>query len=107
MPDELVEEVEPIDAPAGPTEAANGVSMTLEELEAYIAEQKAALEKVERNHEITLEKAKQVEEELARRKAREAELREEVRALCEDRSAVVAEADGTSGTRACDADPAG
>ena len=81
--------------------------MTLEELEAYIAEQKAALERVEENREITREKERRVREELERREARRQELEEELRSLCEERAAVVAGASGVDPAERCEPDPTG
>ena len=77
--------------------------MTLEELEVYIEEQKAALERVERNREITREKEARVREQLERREDRRRELETELRALCEERAEVGA-GDAPPG---CEADPAG
>ena len=81
--------------------------MTLEELEAYIAEQKAALERVEENREITREKERRVREELERREARRQELEDELESLCEERASVVADASGVSPAEQCEPDPAG
>ena len=81
--------------------------MTLEELEAYIAEQKVALERVEENREITREKERRVREELDRREARRQELEEELRTLCEERAAVVADASDVAPAERCEPDPAG
>ena len=77
--------------------------MTLEELEAYIEEQKAALERVERNRELTREKEAKVREELERREARRQELEAELETLCEERAGV----DAGSLPDGCEADPAG
>ena len=77
--------------------------MTLDELEAYIAEQKAALERAEENRRITREKEEKVREELARREARREELERELEALCEERAAVA----GAEMPDGCEADPAG
>ena len=77
--------------------------MTLEELEAYIEEQKAALERAERNRELTREKEAKVREELERRETRRQELEAELRTLCEERGGADAE-DLPDG---CEADPAG
>ena len=76
--------------PASAQQSTGGQSMTLEELEAYIAEQKAALERVEKNREITREKERKVREELERREARREALEQELRTLCEERAALAA-----------------
>ena len=94
---------------AGPIFAqssSGGRSLTLEELEAYIEEQKAALEQVERNREITREKEARVREELGRRESRRLELEAELRELCEERAGVGA-GDAPEGCPTDASDPAG
>lgn len=95
----------PAPLPPLPPLSPNGRSMTLDELEAYIADQKSALERARRDRKIARDEAERVAEELERRKAREAALRDEVRTLCGQR---VPDADGSVGERnACEDDPAG
>ena len=84
-------------------QSTGGQSMTLEELEDYIAEQKAALERVEQNREITRDKEARVREELERREARRRELERELRTLCEERASVAA----GDVPDDCEPDPAG
>lgn len=71
-----------------------GTEMTLEQLEAYIAEQKAALETVIENRDLTAEKAESVNEALAAAEAREAEVQAELEALCEEREEIEAGSKG-------------
>ncbi len=59
--------------------------MSLEELEAYIAKQKAALDTVIENRELTARKAESVTEALEKAQAREAEVQAELETLCEQR----------------------
>ena len=90
-------------APATAQQSDGGQSMTLEQLEAYIAEQKQALERAEENRRITREKEERVLEELARREARRQELEQELEALCEERAAVA----GAAMPEGCEAEPSG
>lgn len=58
--------------------------MTVEELENYIAEQKAALEAVKSNRDETERKAQEVRETLAEQAERQAMVEEELEALCKE-----------------------
>lgn len=58
--------------------------MTIEELERYIAEQKAALQQVKENRDITEQKAREVREALAEQEARRALVEQELDALCKE-----------------------
>jgi septal ring factor EnvC (AmiA/AmiB activator) len=62
-----------------------GTAMSLDELEAHIAEQKAALDTVIENRELTARKAESISEALEQAKAREAEVQAELETLCDDR----------------------
>lgn len=59
--------------------------MTLDELEAYIAEQKAALESVIANKEKTEREVENVQQALEQITARESEFVAEIEALCDER----------------------
>jgi len=63
-------------------------TMTVEELERYIAEQKAQLEQVRENRDITAEEARRVREELARQEAERRVKAAELEALCREREAL-------------------
>ncbi len=63
----------------------NSQEMSLEELEAYIAEQKAALETVIENRDLTREKVEAIEDAVAEADVRQSEVRAEIAALCEER----------------------
>lgn len=65
-------------------------AMTPEELESYIDKQRAALERVKKNRELTEEKARAAREALAEQDARRAELEAQMESLCAEREAVEA-----------------
>ena len=67
-----------------PSFAAAQQTMTIEELEAYIEEQKAALAQVEANRAETAEKAEEINAALQEQEARQAEIEAEFKALCEE-----------------------
>ena len=67
-----------------PSISAAQQTMTIEELEAFIEEQKAALAQVEANRAETAEKAAEVNAELKKQEARQAEIEAEFKALCEE-----------------------
>jgi len=70
-------------------EVSDGVrSMTLEELEAYVGEQKAALDSVIESREVTESKARELEARLAERESKIAQTRHELETLCEEREAI-------------------
>ena len=94
-------------APSFAQQSTGGQSMTLEELEAYIAEQRAALERVEENREITREKERRVREQLERREARRQELEDELETLCQERASVAADASDVDSAEQCEPDPTG
>ncbi len=58
--------------------------LTVEELEKYIEEQKAALDAVKANRGETEKKAQEVNEALAEQEARQAMVEEELEALCKE-----------------------
>ena len=91
-----------LSAPVPAQQSGGGQSMTLEELESYIEEQRVALERAEENRRITREKEAKVLEELARREERRKKLEAELRDLCEERVAVSGEE-----PKGCEAEPAG
>ena len=68
--------------------AADPQTMTVEELERYIAEQKAQLEQVRQNRDLTAEKARRVREALAEKEAERLAREAELAALCEEREAI-------------------
>lgn len=59
--------------------------LTVEELEAYIAEQKEALETVKENRELTQNKIDEVQKSLDVAAAREEAVKAELEALCDER----------------------
>jgi RNA-splicing ligase RtcB len=63
-------------------------TMTVEELEAYIAEKKAALVKAQENREMTQKQAAEIREALAAKQAQEVELKAEMEELCTERNEV-------------------
>ena len=63
-------------------------SMTVEELERFIDEQKAALELVRENRDITAEKAREVREALADKEAERLATEAEFEELCRERDAL-------------------
>ena len=77
-------------APAGDAAPAESErrEMTVEELERFIAEQKAALDEVRRNREITADRAREVRAELDEREARRRETEAELEALCKERESL-------------------
>ena len=75
-------------AHAQSTDPEIGKSLTLGELEAYIAAQREELEKVMENRTITESKAEALEEALAEREARQREVEAELQALCEEREEI-------------------
>jgi len=75
-------------ASAQQSEDSGSREMTVEELERHIAEQKAALERVRENRDITVEKAAEVREALAEREAKRAEAQAEVESLCREREEI-------------------
>ena len=62
--------------------------MTVEELERHIEQQRAELEKVRRNRDITAEKAREVEAALTEQAEKRRAVEEEVDALCREREAL-------------------
>lgn|GEM_PF-3198688 len=62
--------------------------MTVEELETFIAEQKAALEIVRENRDITAEKAREVKAALEAKEAEREAAEAELEALCEERESL-------------------
>ncbi len=62
-------------------------SMTVDELEAYIAEKKAKLTEALDQRDATLEKQAELDKKRAEQEARQQKLEEELRTLCEDREA--------------------
>ena len=60
-------------------------TMTVEELERYIAEQRSRLRQVRENRDITAEKARRVREELARKEADRRAKAAELDTLCRER----------------------
>jgi len=67
-----------------PTVALAQQNMTVEELEQYIEEQKAALAQVEANRAETAKKAEEVNAALREQEARRSEIEAEFKALCEE-----------------------
>ena len=63
--------------------------LSLEELEAYIAEQKEELQSVIENREVTKSKADSIQEALEAAKAREAQVKSELSVLCGQREQLV------------------
>lgn len=59
-------------------------TMTVEELENYIEEQKAALAQVEANRAETAQKAEEINTALEEQQARRAEIEAEFKSLCEE-----------------------
>lgn len=64
--------------------------MTPEDLEVYIEKQKAALERVKKNRELTEEKARKAREALAEQEQKRAEIEALLEELCQEREAVEA-----------------
>jgi len=62
--------------------------LSVEELEKYIEEQKAALAEVEANRDETESKARKVRDALAEQEARRERVREELEALCKEQDAI-------------------
>lgn len=59
-------------------------AMTIEELETYIGEQKAALDKVKANRDETEQKALEIQDALAEQDARRLAVEKELEALCNE-----------------------
>ena len=68
--------------------ASDPQTMTVEELERYIAEQRSRLRQVRENRDITAEKARRVREELARKEAERRAMAAELDTLCRERDAL-------------------
>lgn len=68
--------------------AAQQKSLSIEELEAYIAEQKSVLEEVRANREETARKADEVREALAEQESRLARVEQELDTLCKERDSL-------------------
>ena len=63
-------------------------AMTVEELERFIEQRKAALERVRENREITADKANEVERALAEQRERQRAAEDELETLCRERDAL-------------------
>ena len=68
--------------------ASDPQTMTVEELERYIAEQRSQLREVRENRDITAEKARRVREELARKETERRAMAAELDTLCREREAL-------------------
>jgi cell division protein FtsB len=68
--------------------AAAQQKLSVEELESYIAEQKAALEAVRANRDETERKAQEIRDALAEQEARRALVEEELETLCKEQEAL-------------------
>ena len=68
--------------------AADPQTMTVEELERYIDTQRAQLEQVRQNRDLTAERARRAREALAEKEAERREKEAELAALCRDRETI-------------------
>jgi peptidoglycan hydrolase CwlO-like protein len=63
-------------------------AMTVEELEAYIEEQKAALAEVEANREKTVEEVEKLQADLAAEEEKRSSVEEEIDSLCKEQEEI-------------------